>query len=218
MEVTHLPGLPCAGSAVAVWSFWASGHLSARRSGGGTRQIEHILIHGACHARHLDPGIEESAALYAGLRDWIKYPLWCFCRVMLSKSATVSLAYDEAAMQTNGWVKDRGFDLARTLIALTAENERSPTCSVFLRTSCSGENHEGAHLAGRRPRDRRCGTALVLAVSTALGAYTYTGRPLRRVNGPSCGRSISAIPGRRALARCTVRNLRTFLGWARWAG
>ena len=140
-------------------------------------QIEHILIHETCHARHLDP-------VWGALRCMLVCAYWInplvFLAAYLSKR-DCELACDEAAVKRLG--EGSRFDYGRTLIALTAGKRAFSDLFCISADFVFGRKtmKERITLLAARPRTTALTAALVLAVSAALIACTYTGRPAQGV-------------------------------------
>lgn len=173
--VTHLPVYrvpdlrsPCLVMFLGEQSIYLPEDLEAE-----PEQIEHILIHETCHARHLDP-------VWGALRCMLVCAYWInplvFLAAYLSKR-DCELACDEAAVKRLG--EGSRFDYGRTLIALTAGKRAFSDLFCISADFVFGRKtmKERITLLAARPRTTALTAALVLAVSAVLIACTYTGRP-----------------------------------------
>ncbi|WP_024736774.1 M56 family metallopeptidase [Enterocloster asparagiformis] len=173
--VTHLPVYrvldlrsPCLVMFLGEQSIYLPEDLEAE-----PEQIEHILIHETCHARHLDP-------VWGALRCMLVCAYWInplvFLAAYLSKR-DCELACDEAAVKRLG--EGSRFDYGRTLIALTAGKRAFSDLFCISADFVFGRKtmKERITLLAAWPRTTALTAALVLAVSAALIACTYTGRP-----------------------------------------
>lgn len=177
--VTHLPVYrapdlrsPCLVMFLGEQSIYLPEDLEAE-----PEQMEHILIHETCHARHLDP-------VWGALRCMLVCAYWINPFVLLAaylSKRDCELACDEAAVKRLG--EEARFDYGRTLIALTVGKQAFSDLFCISADFVFGRKtmKERITLLAARPRTTAFTAALILAVSAALIACTYTGRAAQGV-------------------------------------